>query len=69
MTWLDDESAFHYILMRPSSWPLFGFSYGGAGYCWYYLPFSFSLSPWRYHTLSEATAAYHHPKGIPPIVH
>ena len=54
MTSLDDASAFHHILLRPSSWPLLGFSYAGTDYCWCVLPFGFSLSPWYYHTLSEA---------------
>ena len=57
MTSLDDASAFHYILLCPSSWPLFGFSYGGTYYCWCVLPFGFSLNPWCYHRLSEAKAA------------
>ena len=34
MTSLYGSSAFHRILLRPSSWPLFGFSYGGIDYCW-----------------------------------
>ena len=34
MTSLDDASAFHHVLLRPSSCPLFGFSYGGIYYCW-----------------------------------
>ena len=33
MTSLDDTSAFHHILLRPSFCPLFGFSYGGIDYC------------------------------------
>ena len=32
MTSLVDSSAFHYILLRPSSWYLFGFTYGGVDY-------------------------------------
>lgn len=32
MTSLDDTSAFHHILLRPSSWPLFGFCYEGVDY-------------------------------------
>ena len=46
------------ILLRSSSWPLFGFSYGGTDYYWCVLPFGFNLSPWCYHTLSEAKMAY-----------
>ena len=34
MTSLDDASAFQCILLRPSPWPLFDFSYGGTDYCW-----------------------------------
>ena len=33
MASLDDSSAFHHILLRPSSWFLFGFAYRGVGYC------------------------------------
>ena len=69
MTSLDDVSAFHHILLRPSSWPLFGFSYGGIDYCWCVLPFGFSLSPWCYHTFSEAKAAYLRAKGIPALAY
>ena len=63
-TSLDDISAFHLILLRPSPWPLFGFSYGGTDYCWCVLPFRFSLSPWCYHTPSEAKAAFLRSKGM-----
>lgn len=65
MTSLDDKSAFHHILLRPSSWPLFGFSYKGVDYVWQVLPFGFSPSPWVYHTLGEAKASLLHSKGIP----
>ena len=67
MTLPDDSSVFHHILLRPFSWPRFGFSYGGIDYCWCVLPFGFSLSPWCYHTPSEAKAAYLRSKGIPAI--
>lgn len=69
MTSLDDSSAFHHILLRPSSWPLFGFSHGGIDYCWCVLPFGFSLSPWVYHTLSEAKAAFLRSLGIPALAY
>lgn len=58
MTSLDDSSAFHHILIRPSSWPLLGFEYGGVDYVWCVLPFGLSISPFVYHTLSEAKAAF-----------
>ena len=69
MTSLDDASAFHHVLLRPSSWPLFGLSYGGIDYCWCVLPFGFSLILWCYHTLSEAKAAYLRSKGIPALAY
>ncbi|CAM9718774.1 unnamed protein product [Laminaria digitata] len=69
MTSLDDSSAFHHILLRPSSWPLFGFSHGGIDYCWCVLPFGFSQSSWCYHTLSEAKTAYLRSKGISALAH
>ena len=69
MTSLDDASTFHHILLRPSSWPLFGFSYGGTNYCWCVLPFGFSLSPWCYHTLSEAKAASLRLKGTSALAY
>ena len=34
ITSLDDSSAFRHILLCPSSWPRFGFSYGGIDYCY-----------------------------------
>lgn len=69
MASLDDSSAFHHILLRPSSWPLFGISYKGVDYCWCVLPFGFSLSPYVYHTLSEAKAAYQRSKGAPSLAY
>ena len=69
MTSLDDSSAFHHVLLRPSSWPLFGLSYKGVDYCWCVLPFGFSLSPYVYHTLSEAKAAFQRSKGAPSLAY
>ena len=69
MTSLDDASAFQHVLLRPSSWPLFGFSYGRIDCCWCVLPFALRLSPWWYHTLSEAKAAYLRSKGIPALTY
>ena len=69
MTSLDDASAFHHIILCPSPWPLFGFSYRGTDCCWCVLPFGFSLSPWCYHNLSEANAAYLGSKGIPALAY
>ena len=66
-TSLDDASAFHHILLRPSSWPFFGLSYIGIDYCWCRLPFGFSHRSWDYHTLSEAKAAYLRSKRIPDL--
>ena len=69
MTSLDEASAFHHILLRPSAWQLFGFSYGGLDYCWCVLPFGFKSSSWCYHTLSEAKASYLRSKGIPALAY
>ena len=33
MTSLDDASAFHHVLLHPSSWIFFGASYSGIDYC------------------------------------
>ena len=70
MTSMDDPSAFHHILLCPSSWLLFAFSYGGTDYCWcvffFFFFFGFSLSPW-YHTLSKAKAAFLRSKYIPAL--
>lgn len=67
MTSLDDKSAFHHILLRPSSWPLFGLTYGGVDYVRRVLPSGFGPSPWVYHTLAEAKAAFLRSKGIPAL--
>lgn len=69
MTSLDDSSAFHHILIHPASWPLLGFTYRGVDYCWCVLPFGLSISPWVYHTLSEAKAAYLRSLGIPALAY
>lgn len=69
MTSLDDSSAFHHILIRPSSWPLLGFEYGGVDYVWCVLPFGLSISPFVYHTLSEAKAAFLRSLGIPALAY
>lgn len=69
MTSLDDKAAFHHILLRPSSWPLFGFSYKGVDYVWRVLPFGFKPSPWVYHTLADAKAGFLRSKGIPALAY
>ena len=69
MTSLDDKSAYHHILLRQSSWSLFGFSCRGVYYCWCVLPFGFSLSPWVYHTLSDAKATFIRSLGIPALAY
>lgn len=67
MTSLDDASAFHHVLPRPSSWSLFRFSYRGVDCCWCGLPFGFKESLRVYHTLGEAKAAFLRSKGIPAL--
>lgn len=69
MTSLDDKAAFHHILLRPSSWPLFGFTYKGVDYVWRVLPFGFKPSPWVYHTLADAKGAFLRSKGVPALVY
>lgn len=69
MTSLDDSSAFHHILIHPASWPLLGFTHDGVDYCWCVLPFGLSISPWVYHTLSEAKAAFLRSLGIAALAY
>jgi len=69
MNSLDDKSAFHHILLRLSSWPLFGFKYAGVSYRWRVLPFGFCASPWVYHTLSEVKASSLRSLGIPALAY
>ena len=69
MTSLDDSSAFHHVLIHPSSWPLLGFSYKGVDYVWCVLPFGLSISPWVYHTFSEAKASFLRAGGIPALAY
>ena len=69
MTSLDDSSIFHHMILRLSSWSLFGFSYGVIDHCWCVVPFGFSLSPLYYYSLSEAKAAYLPPTGIPTLAY
>lgn len=69
MTSLDDSSAFHHILIHPASGPLLGFTYRGVDYVWCVLPFGLSISPWVYHTLSDAKAAYLRSLGIPALAY
>lgn len=69
MTSLDDKAAFHHILLRPSSWPLFGFSYRGVDYVWRVLPFGFKPSPWVYHTLADAKGGFLRSKGVPALAY
>lgn len=38
-------------------------------YCWTVIPFGFRLSPWCYHTLSEAKAAFLRSNGIPALAY
>eukprot|EP00903_Cladosiphon_okamuranus_P010409 g9846.t1 len=69
MTSLDDKSAFHQVLLRPASWPLFGISYKGVDCCWCVTTFGFSLSPWCYYTLTDAKADYLRARGIPALAY
>ena len=69
MTSLDDSSAFHHICLHPASWTLFGFSYEGVDYCFRVLPFGFSASPWVYHTLGDAKAAFLRSREIPALAY
>lgn len=69
MTSLDDSSAFHHILIHPSSWPLLGFEHDGVLYCWCVLPFGLSVSPWCYHVLSDAKASFLRSLGIPALAY
>ena len=69
MTSLDDSSAFHHICLHPASWTLFGFSYEGVDYCFRVLPFGFNASPWVYHTLGDAKAAFLRSREIPALAY
>lgn len=69
MNSLDDASAFHHVLIAPASWPVLGLTYRGVDYCWCVLAFGLSISPWVYHTLSEAKAAYLRSLGIPALAY
>lgn len=66
---LDDSSGFHHVLLHPASWPLFGLRYQGVDYVWTVLPFGWCESPYVYHTLSEAKAAFLRSKGIPALAY
>lgn len=40
-----DASAFHHVLVRPSSWPLFDLLFKSVDYCWTFIPCGFSFEP------------------------
>lgn len=69
MTSIDDASAFHHIGIHSASWPLLGFSYDGVDYVWRVLPFGFCASPWVYHTLGDAKAAFLRSRSIPALAY
>ena len=59
----------HHILLRPSSCPLFGFSYRGVDYVWRVLPFGCKPSPWVYHTLADAKGGFLRSKRVPALAY
>ncbi len=69
VTSIDDASAFHHICIHEASWPLLGFAHGGVDYVWRVLPFGFKASPWIYHTLGDAKAAFLRSRSIPALAY
>ena len=66
---LDDSSGFHHVLLHPASWPLFGLQYQNVDYVWTVLPFGWCETPYVYHSLSEAKAAFLRANGIPALAY
>lgn len=66
---LYDSSAFHHILLHPTSWPLFSLNYRGVDNAWCVLPLGFCESLYVYHSLSEAKVAYYRSRGILALAH
>ena len=66
---LDDRSGFHNLGLQPASWPLFGIHYDGVDHVCTTLPFGWNESPYCYHSLSEAKAAFLRSKGIPVLAY
>lgn len=66
---LDDRAGFHNLSLQPESWPLFGVHYDGVDVVCATLPFGWNESPFCYHSLSEAKAAYMCSNGIPVLAY
>ena len=66
---LDDSSDFHHVLLHPASWPRFGLRYQSVDYVRTVLPFGWCETPYVYHSLSEAKAAFLRANGIPALAY
>lgn len=66
---VDDKSGFHQVLLHPNSWPSFGVRWRDQDFVWSVLPFGWNESPFVYHALSEAKAAYLRSRGVPALAY
>lgn len=61
------ESGFHQIPLNPDSWKYFGLKWRGDYYVWTVLCSGWCLSPYVYHTLSDAVAQFLRSRDVPAL--
>lgn len=65
MSSVDHENGYHHVALTESSYQYFGMFWEGIYYVWTVLVFGYSLSPFFYHSLSEAVCAYVRRASVP----
>ena len=63
----DHKAGFHNVPLSPESWQYFGFQWRGVYYVFTTLCFGWKISPFTYHSLSEAVAGFLRTQGLPVL--
>lgn len=63
----DHKAGFHNVPIDKESWQYFGFQWDGVYYVFTTLCFGWKISPFIYHSLTEAVAGYLRTKGVPVL--
>lgn len=63
----DHKAGFHNVPIEKESWQYFGFQWDGVYYVFTTLCFGWKISPFIYHSLTEAVAGYLRTKGVPVL--
>ena len=63
----DHKAGFHNVPLAKESWQYFGFQWRGVYYVFTTLCFGWKISPFIYHSLSEAVASFLRSQGLPVL--